>query len=356
MLAPEALYERLQANAEDLRLRELGEKRLLAEYLQPLCRAVCGDAGIGDDTGVLTITPGHEVLVSSDRIPTDLLARQFNLMPTETLGRYIVRVNVSDIAAMVGTPVAIVLSLAFPADTRLRYLLELMWGAYNESVAWGCPVVGGDTKAAAEECLSATVIGEAPIGRAVRRGPVSVGDSVFVTGTVGSAGAALRWFSQTLTDPSRSTPDPGTEASLKAAILAPTPRLDLVSSLRATDGLVASMDVTDGLGQSLVEIAEPGGLGIEVESDRIPFSGEALWVASALECDPIAFVGGIGNDLQLVLVARPDTQAPAGATRIGVVTEAGGVRLKTSDGRVRDFPISGFEHFSRPPAAFLGSA
>ena len=146
----ESLYRSKLDLAEGKSLSDVGEKKLLGEYLLPICAAVCGDQGLGDDATTLSIPAGSEIVITTDRAPSDLLPRQFGMSATE-FGAYLVRVNVSDLASMGAVPLGLVLTCAFPPDTKLIHVLQFMWGAYTEGARFGCPVVGGDTKASVED-------------------------------------------------------------------------------------------------------------------------------------------------------------------------------------------------------------
>ena len=354
-----AVYEELRSRAEGLTLADAGEKALLREFLLPLCRAVCGDHGLGDDGGVVPVGAACDLVISTDRVPTDLLARRFGLMSPEAFGRYVMRVNVSDLVAMGATPTASVVTAAFPSAATVNYVIDMMWGCYAESVLLGAPVVSGDTKSAAEESVSACVVGSNDPAKSLRRGPVRPGDLVHVTGTVGAAGAALRWYARKESQPSRvnAVPPVEIENQLLAAIVAPRPRTDLIVDLRRNAaGITGCMDITDGLGQSLVELAAASNVGVTVNLHAIPVASAADWVARSIGIAPIAIVAGIGIDLELLVVTKPDAPPPPDATLIGTVVHGDGVFLQQADDSVEPFPVTGFEHFREKAAHYIGGA
>jgi thiamine-monophosphate kinase len=356
--AARLLYEKLCARATGLTLADIGEKRLLEEFLLPLCRAASGeDQGIGDDGAVVAMPFPCDLVISTDRVPTDLLAKQYGLMTPEDFGRYVSRVNVSDLVAMGARPAALVVTSAFPPATGVGYVVEMMWGCYDEGRALGAPAVGGDTKSAGEESVSACAFGTVRPGRALRRGPIQPRDVVYVTGPLGRAGAALRWLGGT--DASRGEArerlhaPPGLDARLTEAIVAPRPRTDLLDELQVLEGIAGCMDITDGLGQSLVELSDASCVRISVGAGMIPLDPAAVWAARALAIAPLELVGGIGLDLELVIVMRGESRPPAKAIRIGEVLEGRGVVVRADDGAVRPFPIRGFEHFRLTASDYL---
>jgi thiamine-monophosphate kinase len=348
--AARALLDSMNNRAGDRCLGDVGEKRLLAEFLVPLCTAICGDHGIGNDAGVLSVPNESDAVLSTDRVPSDLLARQFGLMTPADFGSYLVRVNVSDLAASGATPLGMVVTCAFNPTERLSYVLGLMWGMYVEAARLGCPVVGGDTKTSAEESVSAAVVGVVPKGRVVRRGPVAPGMRVYLSGAVGHAGAALRWFSRApdqrredlMTSEQRALVD-----ALRERLIRPVPRIDLAVAVRES-GCPCAMDITDGLGQSLAEIASANSVGIELNYDELRFSPATLWATDQLGLDLAAVIGGIGLDLELIAIG--DSQPRGGFYEVGAVVEGVGA-VTFADGRA--FAIRGFEHFSRSASQFL---
>jgi thiamine-monophosphate kinase len=337
--------------AGDRSLADVGEKTLLIDYLLPMCRSVCGDHGLGDDAGILTVPVGAVVAITTDRVPSDLLARKMKLMSPFDFGAYLVRVNVSDLAATGADPLGMVVTSAFKPTERVAYVLEVMWGIYVESARFGCPVVGGDTKDAFEESVSATAVGVAPEGRSVGRGPVKPGMHVYLSGPVGHAGVALRWF---MRDESQRRVMAGVakastiDHELKEYIVRPKPRVDLAKALRDS-GCPCAMDISDGLGQSLLEIAKANSVDIELNYDQLSFHPSAIQVAKILGLNMRTVLGGIGLDLELVAIgdalARPD-----GFHVVGRVV-AGDGNIKFSDGETMS--IKGYEHFIQGPDEFL---
>lgn len=125
-------------------VRDLGEKRIIAEIIRPLCGKTVVPIGIGDDAAMLAVPAGKNVVVSTDKIPEDLLAIQLGLMDAYHHGRYLATVNISDIAAMGGDPAGLVVTLALPDDFSVSYLTDLYRGLVDGCKEWDISVVGGD--------------------------------------------------------------------------------------------------------------------------------------------------------------------------------------------------------------------
>ena len=104
------------------------------------------------DSGILPTQADAELIITTDRVPTDLLARQYGLMTPELYGRYTVRVCVSDICAMGAQSAGLVITSALPVlhEASVRYGTDV-GRLISEGYALGVPVVGGDTKWASDE-------------------------------------------------------------------------------------------------------------------------------------------------------------------------------------------------------------
>jgi len=350
----QSLLVSMLQRAADSTLADIGEKALLADFLLPMCRTICGDRGLGDDVGILSVPAGNAVAVTTDRIPSDLLARQLGLMTPADIGGYLVRVNVSDLAAAGADPLAMVVTAAFRPAEKTAYVVEVMWGAYVESARLGCPVVGGDTKAAAEESLSATALGSGPSGKAVRRGPVRPGMRVYLSGPVGHAGVALRWFMGKRAygkDVGQPFETSLVDTEMREYLVRPVPRIDLVKALRESE-CPCAMDITDGLGQSLLEIARPHSVDIELNFDKLRVNPTISMVMETLGLDLHEVLGGIGLDLELIAIGD-QCHMPQGFYEVGRLISGNG-NISFADGR--KMVIRGYEHFSRTPKEFLEQA
>ena len=141
---------------------------------------------LGDDTAALPIPGGRVVLLTSDALTEGTHFRRDS--PPRSIGHAVAAVNLSDIAAKGGHPVAFLLDLLLPAGTPERWAREITLGAEERLARYGAHVVGGDTKPSAARAVVGSLYG---VGRATHLAPGSaarVGDVVAVTGAVGRGG------------------------------------------------------------------------------------------------------------------------------------------------------------------------
>jgi thiamine-monophosphate kinase len=338
-------------SATDTRtVADVGEKWIVSELIAPICGMPPSGLGIGDDAAVIDLPLGSQLVTSTDKVPEDLLAMQFGLMDPYRHGRYLAEVNLSDISAMGATPIGLLLCLALPRDTTLHWLAEFVRGFSEAGRDRAAPVFGGDTGWGSALTLSATALGAIAHGAAIRRHGASPGDKVFVSGQVGGFGAALLYWASASARTKRL--DEVDEGALKERLLEPRARVELGSEL-ATIGTVSTMmDVTDGLGSSLRELATASSARLVIDADALPLFPQVLQVSRLLDLDPVEIALGIGLDLELLGCLRPDAEPPEELTVIGEVITGDGVGL-LRDGVVSEAPAGGWQHFSGDALAQL---
>lgn len=333
-----------------LTVSDLGEKRIIREIVKPLNPDADSLVGIGDDAAVVKFPTGSDLVISCDKIPEDLLAIQFGLMDAHHHGRYLAMVNLSDIAAMGAKPLGLLLTLALPADFDLDYLREFVAGFHAGGAEWDARVVGGDTGWGSVLCLSATAFGTIE-GEPLRRSGARAGDELFVTGPVGGFGTALAYFG--VARPRGLLLGAADEAWLLDRLIRPQARVAIGLELKRLGVCTSCIDITDGFGQSLREIADASCVGLEVRWSDLPLHRTTLEVAAFLERPPQDLVFGIGLDLELVGTLRDRSiVADAGLFVIGRAIEEEGV-VYEKDGRRTAVTTPGWQHFRLPALELL---
>jgi thiamine-monophosphate kinase len=174
----------------------------------------------------------------------------------------------------------------------------------------------------------------------IRRNGAKPGDLVFVSGTIGDAGAGLAVLQNKLTNISSSDRD-----ALVSRYLLPQPRVVLGSALRGKAS--AALDVSDGLMADLGHISETSKVRLSIDADRIPLSEAARNTGVTI---PLAVVAGDDYEIAFTASAARRTEilslgAESGIAEIGRVEAGSGVALLDSSGR--EIPLSGkgYRHF-----------
>ncbi len=293
-----------------------------AEFIAALRRLPLHPAArnLDDDTALLDAGP----LV----VTTDTLVEGVHFLPTDPaqdVAWKLVATNLSDLAAKGAQPEGILLNYPLGDDAWDRAFLE---GLAEVLTAFDTRIIGGDTVTLppnAPRILTVTAFGSA--AAAPVRSGARAGDALYVTGTIGDAGAGL------VIALGKDGP-----LDLLAAYRRPQPRL--------ADGRIlgpkvhAMMDVSDGLLIDAARMALASGLAVTIDLARIPlsnayrvFSGDRLAAATA------------GDDYQLLFAAPEDFATDA--TRIGVFSQGAGLTLQDAGAPV-PLPASlGYEHAPR---------
>jgi thiamine-monophosphate kinase len=307
------------------------EASLSAEFafLERLCQVLpelpAGQVGVGDDTAVLD----GGLLFATDAL-TEGIHFDLGWSTPADVGWKALAVNLSDVAAMGGTPRAAVCAVVLVAG-RKGEADELLSGLLAAATEFGCPLVGGDTSVGAALTITVSVVGDAPAGGAVLRRGARPGDSVFVTGSLGGGRAALAAL--------RRGEDPDPLALTR--LLRPVPRL-AEGRPAAAAGASAMIDLSDGLSSDLAHICRASGVGALLQPSAVP-------VGPGATADD-AMAGG--DDYELCFTA-PDPGAVAEAfasaglqlpAPIGTVIAGDEVLLTTPGGGTWPLPPGGWEH------------
>jgi len=294
-----------------------------AEFIAALRRVPLHPAarGLNDDTALLDAGP----LV----VTTDTLVEGVHFLatdPPQDVAWKLVATNLSDLAAKGAVPEGILLNYPLRDDAWDRAFLG---GLADVLAAFDTRIIGGDTvtlPAGAPRILTVTAFGSdatAPV-----RSGAKAGDALYVTGTIGDAGAGLAI--------ARGKDGP---PELLAAYRRPQPRL--------ADGRIlaphvhAMMDVSDGLLIDAARMARASGLAVAIDLACVPVSA----AYRAVSGDRIA-AATAGDDYQLLFAAPADFVTDA--TRIGRFTPGAGLTLHDSGAPVALPESLGYEH--RPSA------
>ena len=267
--------------------------------------------------------------------------------PPYLLGRKSIAVNLSDIAAMGGTPRFILLSLCLPQDLEQEWINSWLDGALSMLDAFGCILVGGDTVKGEKLVITVTVLGVPQKEGALYRSGAVPGDSVWVTGVLGSAGAGLALLQE-----KKNPVDNANWAALFDAHLDPLPQIHLGKKLACSKFVTAMQDISDGLATDLAHLCRASGIMATVDYDLLPMSHLLPAAAAFLDMQLSELLLSAGEDYQLVFTVKKGKEKQLldylGAdrvhiTNIGNVTDGKGVFLQ-KEGQYREISFQGYEH------------
>ncbi len=309
--------------------------------------------GIGDDCAVLDLGGERSLLVTTDLMVERVHYLRDAITPWQ-LGWKAMAVNISDIAAMGGTPRAAFAAAALQPGVDAAFLEGLRDGMLACADRYGVDLLGGDTSRAPQDgVLCLTLLGTAPRDRVLLRSGARPGDVAFLGGPVGLSAAGLWLLTQGAEQAGRL--DPAHRDRLVKAHLEPQPQVELGLWL-AERGLVTSMmDVSDGVLQDLGHICRASGVGALVAGEALPVD-RALVQAGAIGCceQPWRFALSGGEDYVLLFTAPADHQDAlvAGARHeLGIelipfawIEPEPGLRLFGADG-IHSARPRGWDHF-----------
>ncbi|MDE3114354.1 MAG: thiamine-phosphate kinase [Pseudomonadota bacterium] len=316
------------------------EFALIAELFAPLAKAAPGAFGLLDDAATLCPPPGVDLVVT-----TDALVEGVHFLPgdpPDQVAKKALRVNLSDLAAKGATPAGYLMALMLPETATMAWLRQFAQGLGEDQEEFGLSLLGGDTTATPGPLsIAITAMGFVPKGKMIRRAGAAVGDGVFVSGTVGDAGAGLAMLK------GEAVPDD----SLIARYRLPQPRLALGKALCGIAS--AGLDVSDGLLADLGHIAEVSKVRIALAASAVPRSAalRALW-GENVEATIRAATAGDDYELAFTAPAKKKAAVLVAAKATGVfVSEIGRVEagegVMLLDDRGQEIPVSkrGFTHF-----------
>jgi thiamine-monophosphate kinase len=288
------------------------EFALIARHFRPL--AGPGALGLGDDAALITPPPGRDLVLTVDAMVAGVHFLPDD--PPDLVGRKLLRVNLSDLAAKAAVPLGYLMTVSAPRGTPDAWFAGFAAGLAADQAAFGITLLGGDTTSTpGPVSLSLTAIGHVAPGQMIRRAGAAADDDIWVTGTIGDGALGLAVAQGRLAEPS---------GFLLDRYRLPRPRLGLVLAGIASAG----MDVSDGLVQDLGHLCRAAGLRAEIEAGSVPLSAAARmagpdWLQTCLTG---------GDDYELLLAAPP-----ARAAALQQAAQAAGMPV-TRIGRFHDGP------------------
>ncbi len=258
-----------------------------------------------------------------------------------TLGRRLMTINLSDLAAMGATPRHALISLCLRRETLAGEVLGLYRGVTEQATRFGCTVAGGDLSATLGPLvLTAILIGRVPSARAVLRRPgARPGWQLAVTGAVGGAAAGLRLLE------SGRLPRTAAERRWVRRQVDPVPRIEAGQAL-VRAGVRVGGDISDGLYREIEKLTEASAVGATVDVDRVP-------LAQGLRPDEFRLAFGGSEDFELVCAAPPAAidrarrelaRSASPLAVIGTVDREPGIRVRAG-GAPAMIGEMGYQHF-----------
>lgn len=320
-------------------LDELGEFPFIERIRKLLPSDAAVEVGVGDDCAVFK-SGDRRIMVSCD-MSVENVHFTLDAATPEQIGWKVAAASLSDIAAMGGTPLFLLISLSAPGETSVQMLEELYKGLADAAGHCGATIIGGDTtRSPSGLVINVTVVGQAQHERYLTRAGAVSGDVLIVTGNPGHSAAGLDAQLKGHAAP-----------VLREAHYHPIPRIAEGQWLCKRDDVHALIDTSDGLLADAGHIADASGLGLAVTSASIAIDPELATYCADTRQNLQDFALRGGEDYELAFAAHPDSCGDLisafrgaftlNASIVGLFTdEFSGVML---DG---ERPVgSGFDHF-----------
>lgn len=337
-------------------LKAIGEFGLIRQLKQQWpTSSPCIVKGIGDDAAILKARQGQQFLISTD---VSIEGVHFDLAfhTPQDVGWRAGVANLSDVAAMGGTPLYVLVSLAVPVRTPPKNIRALYRGLQDACAPCNVELIGGDTSSSPSHVfLSLTIVGSVRANRALTRHGAEVGDRLYVTGTVGDANAGLRILQSHANTLRRFSPS-AAEKFLIRRHRRPTPRIHVGQLLVDRNLGHAAIDLSDGLSSDVGHVCEESQVGAAIRGEALPLSSQLRTFAKRHNLDPLELALQGGEDYELLFIApakhhrkvlliSEQTKVPISC--IGEIKpKTFGQQLELPGGRIQRLATMSFQHFS----------
>ena len=282
-------------------------------------------------------------------VTTDTLVEKIHFGLTDNpclIAKKLMRINLSDLAAMGSSPLAYLLNLALPKKVTDQWLGRFALGLKEDQKKYNVFLAGGDTVATTGPIvLSLTAFGSNQKGLYHKRSGAKEGDFIFVSGTVGDSALGLVSIKKELKIPKKDR-----EFLIQKYFL-PEPRISLGEKLLTIAS--SAIDVSDGLAQDINHICMSSGIGAQLFFSKLPISSSAKLLLKNYPKFKKKILNG-GDDYEIVFTASSELEKKIKAlskrtrikiTKIGVMTRA--KRFKILDHQNHEIKIKrlGYQHF-----------
>jgi len=307
--------------------------------------------GPGDDAAVIKPARGALDVLTTDAL-VDGIHFDLRFVPPDAVGYRALAVNLSDLAAMGAEPRTALLSLLVPDDLNVGTIDGLMDGLLALASQYRVALIGGNiSRTTGPLTIDVTATGSVRPRRVLTRAGARPGDEVYVTGTLGNAATGLELLR------AGDTADSSQRGCIER-YLRPDPRVRAGMLLGRNRAASSCMDLSDGLGDAVRQIAEASDVGLTIDAAELPVADEVKkWHLDKCR-NLLQTVASGGDDYELLFTSRPSQRGrfrsvikqlgDLRVTRIGVVTKARDVLLSTESGKHVLPP--GYEHWGATSA------
>ncbi len=279
--------------------------------------------GIGDDAAILAGS-SEDWVVTTDTLMDGVHFRSTEVS-AERIGRKLISVSLSDLAAMGADPVAVFLSLCLPRNASQQMAADIYEGVCQVAERYKIALAGGDTNCwEGPLVVGMTAVGKTVGGLTWVRSGALPGDAIVVTGPLGG--------------------------SILGKHLDFEPRIELARLIRDKIPIHAAMDISDGLSTDLLRMCDASHCGAVLDLAAIPVTEQAKQLSVSSGKTPAEHALGDGEDFELLMaVAESDLHkltelvGQSQCHRVGTFTSRTGLWAREGS-RIRQLPVTGYVH------------
>lgn len=285
-------------------LGEIGEFGFIELIQNRLAQPSFLKVGIGDDAAVLGLAKPEVVSCVDILIEDQHFKKEFS--SAKDIGHRAAAANLADLVAMGAQPLALLLALAAPVETEVAWLVDLVDGIVEEANLTGAVLIGGDTTKSEKVIVSITALGQLEHPAVLRSG-AKPGDLVVAAGRFGWAQAGLKILQ-------RGFRSPGLLVQAHQR-----PQVEYQAALAAASQLHCMIDVSDGLAQDALHIANASKVQIDLKSTSLQPDELVVEAALGIGADAMGWVLTGGDDHAFLATLDSDLAIPPGFRIIGEV-------------------------------------
>ncbi|NOY77847.1 MAG: thiamine-phosphate kinase [Calditrichaeota bacterium] len=327
-------------------LHDLGEFGLIELLTRKIRPSEAVKVGIGDDAAVVSLPQEHLLLSTVD---SQIEGTHFDwpLTTPQNLGRKLAAVNLSDLAAMGGTPRFALLDLALPPDFPIRQAQEFFAGLETELRHFSAEIVGGNTSASSHFAAGLTLFGHILPQHLKKRSGARPGDLICVTGSLGKGAAGLTLAKQSLSLKQKNR-------RVLEFWQTPRARVEAGQILGAIPNVHAMIDISDGLAGDLGHLCKASGVGARIDEETLPVDDSVREWAKISRHSVLDWILYGGEDYELLFTlpeeafseVRSKLRPAVNATIIGrILDKPGELYLQKQNGKRIKIEPTAWNHF-----------
>jgi len=286
--------------------------------------------GIGDDAAIIKTDNKYIALTTDTLVEGDHFSLKY-FTPLQ-VGKKAVEINVSDIGAMGAKPQYFLVSLVLPEHTEAEIIEDIYKGMRQVGKKYQIEIIGGNITHGSQLIIDICMIGEAKKENLKFRSSAKPGDSILVSGDLGSSTAGLNLFLKNIegfTDVKKKHLEP------EAKFYKVKPFLKYINAM---------IDVSDGLASEVKRICEQSSTGAIIYADSVPVKSSTKEAAKACGKDALDFALYGGEDFELVYTVSKKNLGKVKGFVVGEITTKKGVRIY-KDGKEEPIINHGYDHF-----------